>query len=544
MSKETIYVDQDDEITAVISKIENASEKVVAVVLPAHSTVFTSAINMKLIKKAQDKHKKSIVLITSNVHILPVAAAAGLHTAKNLASKPTLPKVAVVAANTDLPIQLDDSDASSAGLASAIATDADSDIIQLDNTVKEPKQKGVPFNKKLKVPNFNTFRIKVFGSSFLLVAVIIFWIFAAFVLPKATVTLKTDVSTIDSVLAVQVTTEVKTFDVTKLILPATMLDNKKTDTEKAPATGKKDVGTKASGTVKMINCNKDDKLSDTVRTVPGGTTITDTNGNQFVSQASVDVEPSSYTGNVCSSNKPSAAVAVVSVNSGGQYNLTARSYSVGGFVTITANDGTGMGGGTSKIIVVLSAQDIEAAKSRLAGKSKTAASSELITQLEASGLVALPETLTEGAPAITASAAPDAEVTEVTVTQVISYTMLAVSKTDIQSLVEADVKTKISDNQLKILDNGIDKKQLQITTRTSPSDQKLQITTVATVGPDIDIVGVANDVAGKSRGDIQTMLSQRSGVKEVVVRYDPFWVTKTPKKASKIIVVVEQVNAK
>lgn len=544
MSKETIYVDQDDEITAVISKIENASEKVVAVVLPAHSTVFTSAINMKLIKKAQDKHKKSIVLITSNVHILPVAAAAGLHTAKNLASKPTLPKVAVVAANTDLPIQLDDSDASSAGLASAIATDADSDIIQLDNTVKEPKQKGVPFNKKLKVPNFNTFRIKVFGSSFLLVAVIIFWIFAAFVLPKATVTLKTDVSTIDSVLAVQVTTEVKTFDVTKLILPATMLDNKKTDTEKAPATGKKDVGTKASGTVKMINCNKDDKLSDTVRTVPGGTTITDTNGNQFVSQASVDVEPSSYTGNVCSSNKPSAAVAVVSVNSGGQYNLTARSYSVGGFVTITANDGTGMGGGTSKIIVVLSAQDIEAAKSRLAGKSKTAASSELITQLEASSLVALPETLTEGAPAITASAAPDAEVTEVTVTQVISYTMLAVSKTDIQSLVEADVKTKISDNQLKILDNGIDKKQLQITTRTSPSDQKLQITTVATVGPDIDIVGVANDVAGKSRGDIQTMLSQRSGVKEVVVRYDPFWVTKTPKKASKIIVVVEQVNAK
>ncbi len=540
MSKETIYVDQDDEITAVISKIESSREKVVAVVLPAHSTVFTSAINMKLIKKAQDKHKKSIVLITSNVHILPVAAAAGLHTAKNLASKPTLPKVAVATANTDLPIQLDDSDASSVGLASAIATDADSDIIQLDNTVKEPKQKGVPFNKKLKVPNFNTFRIKVFAGSFLLVAVIIFWIFAAFVLPKATVTIKTDVSTIDSVLAVQATTEVKTFDVSKLILPATMLDNKKTDTEKAPATGKKDVGTKASGSMVITNC------TDATVTVPAGTSFTNS-GYSFALDAAVNVPGSNFfsaqNGGACKKDGKANGT-VTAMKAGGDSNLTAGQNYVSSFASTVTGVGGAMGGGTSKIIVVLSAQDIEAAKARLAGKSKTAASSELITQLEASGLVALPETLTESAPAITASAAPDAEVTEVTVTQVISYTMLAVSKTDIQSLVEADVKTKISDNQLKILDNGIDKKQLQITSKTSPSDQKLQITTVATVGPDIDIVGVANDVAGKSRGDIQTMLSQRSGVKEVVVRYDPFWVTKTPKKASKIIVVVEQVNAK
>lgn len=540
MSKETIYVDQDDEITAVISKIENASEKVVAVVLPAHSTVFTSAINMKLIKKAQDKHKKSIVLITSNVHILPVAAAAGLHTAKNLASKPTLPKVAVAAANTDLPIQLDDSDTSAVGLASAITSDADSDIIQLDNTVKEPKQKGVPFNKKLKVPNFNTFRIKVFAGSFLLVAAIIFWMFAAFVLPKATVTIKTDVSTIDSVLVVQATTEVKTFDVSKLILPATMLDNKKTDTEKAPATGKKDVGTKASGSMVITNC------TDATVTVPAGTSFTNS-GYSFALDAAVNVPGSNFfsaqNGGACKKDGKANGT-VTAMKAGGDSNLTAGQNYVSSFASTVTGVGGAMGGGTSKIIVVLSAQDIEAAKARLAGKSKTAASSELITQLEVSGLVALPETLTEGAPAITASAAPDAEVTEVTVTQVITYTMLAVSKTDIQSLVEADVKTKISDNQLKILDNGIDKKQLQITTKTSPSDQKLQITTVATVGPDIDIVGVANDVAGKSRGDIQTMLSQRSGVKEVVVSYDPFWVTKTPKKASKIIVVVKQVNAK
>lgn len=546
MAKETIYVDQDDEITAVISKIELAREKVVAVVLPVHSTVFTSSINMKLIKKAEDTYKKSVVLITNNANVLPIAGAAGLHTAKNLASKPILHKVATESKKAEQPIELvDDGSAAVVGTAAAAdAVAADSDVIELDNTVKEPKQKGVPFNKKLKVPNFHSFRLKVFLGAFLAVALVVFWIFAAFILPKATVTLKTDVSTVDSVLALQATTDVKDFDVTKPILPATMLETKKSDTEAMPATGKKDVGTKATGSVKMINCNKDDKLSDTIRTVAAGTTITDTNGNQFITQGPVNVEPSSYVGNNCSSNKPSAAVSVVAANSGGQYNLTARAYSVGGFATITANDSTGMGGGTSKMITVISQQDIDAAKAKLAGKSKTAASSELITQLEQSGLIALPETLAEGTPKITNSAAVDAEVAEVTVSQEVSYTMLAVSKDNIKSLIEADVKLKITDDKLKILDNGIDKRQLQITEKKAPNDQKLQITTVATVGPDIDTSGIANEVAGKSRGEIQTLLSKRSGVKDVVVRYDPFWVTKTPSKASKIVVVVEQVNAK
>jgi hypothetical protein len=323
-----------------------------------------------------------------------------------------------------------------------------------------------------------------------------------------------------------------------------MQETKKSDTEKVAATGKKDIGTKATGSVKMINCNKDDKLSDTIRTVPAGATITDTSGNAFITQVEVDVEPSSFTANTCAANKPSSSVAVIATKSGGQYNLTARSYTVGGFSTITANDSVGMGGGTSKLVTVVSEEDITAAKAKLTGKSKTAAQSELITKLEQSGLFALTETLSEGTPKITISAEVDSEVADVVVTQDTTYTMLAVSKTDIQNLLEADIKSKISDNKLKILNNGLDKKQILITEKKSPSDQKLQITAIATVGPDIDTSGIASEVVGMNRGDIQTLLLQRSGVKDVVVRYDPFWVSKTPKKASKINVVVEQVNAK
>ncbi|NBU33146.1 hypothetical protein EB118_01445 [bacterium] len=535
MAKQTIYVDQDDEITAVIGKIKQSTNKVIAVVLPAHTGVFTSTINLKLIKKAEDTYKKSIVLITSSPAIVAAAGAAGLHTAKNLTSKPVLHKATspllTVVASVDLEEPGDTPpDTDKVGV-------NDNDVIQLDNTVKEPKQKGDSFNKKLKVPNFNSFRLKVVLGSSLLVVVVVFWIFAAFVLPKATITLKTDVSSIDSVLQLQATTNVKDFDASKPILPATIQETKKSDTEKVAATGKKDIGTKATGDMTLVNC------TDVSVLVPAGTSFTNS-GYSFALDESITVPGSDFFSNGNCKKNGKAISTVTAQKAGGESNLTAGRDYVSSFATTITGVGGAMGGGTSKLVTVVSEEDITAAKAKLAGKSKTAAQSELITMLEQSGLFALTETLSEGTPKITTSAEVDAEVADVVVTQETTYTMLAVSKTDIQNLLEADIKSKISDNKLKILNNGLDKKQILITEKKSPSDQKLQITAIATVGPDIDTSGIANEVVGMSRGDIQALLLQRSGVKDVVVRYDPFWVTKTPKKASKINVVVEQVNAK
>lgn len=44
--KDTIYVDIDDEITAVIDKIQNSSSKVVALVLPKRAATFQSIVNI------------------------------------------------------------------------------------------------------------------------------------------------------------------------------------------------------------------------------------------------------------------------------------------------------------------------------------------------------------------------------------------------------------------------------------------------------------------------------------------------------------------
>ncbi|HET7827321.1 MAG TPA: hypothetical protein VFK97_00440, partial [Candidatus Saccharimonadales bacterium] len=89
--KEVIYIDVDDEITSIIDKVENAKEKVVALVLPKRAASLQSIVNMKLLKRSADQVDKSPVLITSEAALLPLAGAAGLYVSKNLQSPPEVP---------------------------------------------------------------------------------------------------------------------------------------------------------------------------------------------------------------------------------------------------------------------------------------------------------------------------------------------------------------------------------------------------------------------------------------------------------------------
>src|SRR3954465_8126538 len=90
--KDTIYVDIDDEITSIIDKVENAEQKVVALVLPKRAASLQSIVNMKLLARSAKTAGKNPVLITSEAALLPLAGAAGLHVAKNLQSKPEVPE--------------------------------------------------------------------------------------------------------------------------------------------------------------------------------------------------------------------------------------------------------------------------------------------------------------------------------------------------------------------------------------------------------------------------------------------------------------------
>ncbi len=536
MAKEVLYIDIDDDISGIINKLEESSDKVVALVLPKHATTFLSTVNMKLLKKAADASKKSLVLITSDPSILPLASSAGLHTAKSLSSKPVLAKVAKekLVSNNVSSEDLDDI----AEVPTVKPTNANDDVIEIDNTQKFTKVVTLgKKNHKLKVPNFNSFRLRVFLGAFAILLLIVGWFVGFVIMPKATITLKTDVSNVDSSIQFTANAALKEFDAKTPILPATVAESKQKDSEKVPATGKKDIGTKAQGNVSLKNCT----ATDGAVLIPAGTTVF-AQGYNFLTGADVTLPASSFSGGG-SCTTAAKIITVIAEKAGGEYNLSPTTYKVANFASVVAA-GEAMGGGTSKLITVISAADIDSAKQKLTGKSKALAITDLTTNLETQSLLALGDTLSETAPVFTVGAAVDTEATDVTVSSVTTYTMLGVKPDDLKTLIEADVTTKITDSQQKILDNGMGSKKLVLIDKKSPSEQKLSITVVAIVGPDIVTSGISAETVGKTTGDIQKLLTARAGVKEVTVHYEPFWVTSTPKNASKIRVIVEQVNAK
>ena len=66
MRKDVIYIDVDDDITAVIGKVKAAKHSIVALVPPARVSMLQSAVNLRLLKKAAERDDKKLVLVSNN----------------------------------------------------------------------------------------------------------------------------------------------------------------------------------------------------------------------------------------------------------------------------------------------------------------------------------------------------------------------------------------------------------------------------------------------------------------------------------------------
>lgn len=555
--KDTIYIDIEDEITGIIDKIRSSKEKIVALVLPKRATVFHSIVNMKLLKRTIDETKKNVVLITSEAGILPLAGAVGVYVAKTLQSKPAIPSAAALAKN-DSDINIvnvnDDNDvsldkAAPVGALAGLPLDEEDETIEVggsDSDVSEGDGKATDkksANKKLKIPNFEKFRVRLFLGILAIALLITGWIFAVMILPKARITIKTDTTGVVTGLTLTASPKAKELDKATSIVPALNKEYKKTDALKAAATGEKNNGTKASGTITLTNCIDDGAA----HTIPAGTGFS-SGEFTFITNEAVTLEPALYSGSTCKSATfgLSKSVAVTANQGGDKYNLSARSYNSPASLS-TANGavtaaGSAMSGGTSKIVKVVSQSDIDTTKQKILDQNIQTSKDELSKQLKAEGYLPLTETFAAGNPVVTASPNVNEEGAEVNVSIVINYTMLGAKEDAVKQLVEDDVKQHIDITKQTILDNGLSKAAFQILEKRPTGEVKFSLNTEVIAGVQQDTDSIKRAVAGKKRGETQTIIQQRPGVKDVSINYSPFFVFSTPKKLSKITVTFEQVN--
>lgn len=549
-TKDTIYLDIDEEITGIIGKVQNSPKNIVALVLPKRASVLQSTVNMKLLKRAADQSGKKAVLITSEAGLLPLAGAAGIYVANNLNAKPYLPAgpTASPAASDSSPVSLDDKEIDPKTPVGQLMWSGKKgdDTIEIDNSTpataaagaaaaKAPKKAG----KKLSIPNFDRFRKKFFLIGALLLLLVVGLVWAFMFAPKATVTLKTESKEVTAPISFTADTSISDSNFEDQVLRADKRELSKTDTEKVPATGQKDKGTKASGTIRLYNCSKADKLADTVRTVPAGTGVS-AGGLTFILASSVNVEPSSYSGDTCQKNKLSAPATVTAQNNGDKYNLSARDYAIAGFSTLTGQ-GSDMSGGTSTVVKIVSQVDVDGAKQKIADKQKTA-KDELKQQFAKDDLIALEETFAGSTPVINATPAVDSEASEVTVTSASTYTMLAVKKDDLKKLVKEELKKRPDTKDQNVLNEGIDTAEFATGKKPSATATEIAMQTTVILGPGINQDELKKQIAGKKSGEAEGLLGKIEGVTEARVDLKPFWVTKISGKPNRVNFVIQQAN--
>ncbi len=575
--KETIYIDIDDEITTVIDKIRSADASIIAIVLPKRATMLQSRVNMKLLKKAADCAKKNIVLITAETSLLSLAGAVGVYVAKTLQSKPEIPVVkgldvddSVVtvdgsdqddfdkAGAADTPIGAlaePDSDEQKTTPSSKVKpeltplvipmTGADPDeSIEFDNSAEkdeakddEPSDKKGASNKdkKLKVPNFERFRLRLIIAAVLVIVLIVGFIFANMILPKASVTINTNTSTVNASLPVNLDTTASSVNTTQSIIPAQNQSVQETYSQQVPTTGQQNEGASATGTVTMSaqECNSITQPAD----VGPGVGLT-ANGLTFITQQDTSFTFSKIK-NGCIFFTASGPTPITAQNPGASYNINPASFTVSGRPDVTATSANPTTGGTDNIIQIVSQADINNAQQKISTPDTTTVKAKLEATLQQAGLYPLTGTFAIGAPTTTNSSNVGDQATTVTVTEAITYTMFGIKKAYLQTLLDSNIDQQIDTSKQMIISDGLSNPTIAVVNQTATTAQ-LTVQATATAGPKLDLVSLKQQIAGKKEGDVKTIIGGNPGVTSVSVHYSPFWVNSTPSKVSKITITIKK----
>lgn len=525
MNKDVIYIDVEDDITNIVSKIKDSKARIVALVPPKRVGILQSAVNMRLLNRAAENAEKRIVLITGDQALSGLAAAARIPVAKTLQSRPEIAEIPAIDVDdgddvidgSEIPVgELADKATPKARNKADDAIDA---AIAEDEKPSKPAKPIKPAGKgKPKVPDFNVFRKKLVLIGGGIVLFILFMVWAIWFAPHATVviTAKTTTSTVDKSVTLKQDGKV---DAANNIIKSLRQEQKKDISVDFTPTGKKKVGEKASGTMHLVRTS----VSSLTLTIPAGTSFS-SGDYTFVS-----TEPASLSGTSIGPGGVIQSVATVKVQAtqvGSEYNLSSRSYSsnVSGFSAA----GTAMSGGSSREVTVVSADDVAKAKVKLDAQ-KDASLQSAVKALFPSSSIVINESYQEARSNPTPSVAVDHEASgTVQLKTTVTASMQGIDRSDMKQFLEDTLKKEIgSKKNQKIYNDGSNEvKFAQYSERNNAV--QVRLTANAKIGPEIDEHKVKEQVKGRNYGDVQSSLESIEGVQDVDTKFSPFWVRTVP----------------
>ena len=539
MTKDVIYIDVEDDITAIIGKVKSSKSKIVALVPPKRIGVLQSAVNLRLIERAASTNDKRMVIITGNKALQSLAASAKIPVAKNLQSKPELADIAALSVDdgndiidgSELPIgdharmSGDELAPKSTKKVPVVSDQPSSEPIATTSTAT--KNIARP---KAKVPNFNTFRKKLVFGILAAILLIAFGIWAIWFAPRATVyvTAETTETSVNEALTISGDSD---NDINTKTLRASTQTMTKDASIDFDATGSKDIGKKASGQIVFNNCEEDHDI-----TIPAGTTVSAA-GKSYITGESVTVPAGRADfGRGCAQAGKSGPVSITASNRGSDYNMPGgTTFNVSGHSNdstaryFNATSTTSISGGSTEIIKVVSSKDISDAEQELRRENADQYREELAGQFD-ENVIVLTDTFDVDLSEVESSPGQGdrANNGKAKLTGKVTYTMLGVSRSEIGSYLDDYFAKQLEGNKdQRVYENG--SKDAEFNT-VETTDGKVTANLVATgkIGPKIEDSKIKDIAKGKRYGEIQSEVESIQGVNDVDVKYWPFWVSSAP----------------
>jgi hypothetical protein len=508
---------------------------------------------------------KQLVVVTNNQALVSLAAAAKIPVAKNLQSKPEIADVPALAVDdgddiidgSQLPVG---EHAAMAGTRepllkpkSNVVPVIDSNELENIDIDGEPVKaagavatKAAPASSKKpksKIPNFNSFRKKLFfgvaGAIALTALLIWMYVFA----PAATVivTAKAAPNNISGTVTLG---GAQATDFTKGVVSSVTQTIKQDNKVTFDATGSKQICNKATGQVVFQNCDSTSTVS-----IAAGTTINSADGHNYVTQQAASVPGGNGGFLGCSSPGTSGAVDVVAADLGSGYNQNAATnFDVAGqtacnpsgdayFCAVSNN---GISGGTSQTVKAVSQSDFDQAKAKLQGTSQDAIKKQLQAKFTSDQIVINDSFTAVAGDAVSSPAVGEAMpdgTTQATLTVSTTYTMTAVPKSAAQAYITAALQAQITNKNSQRIYEGNEK--IAFSNYGAPSDTvaaSASINAVGYIGPNLQAADVKKQVVGQKTGQVQATIGTIDGVSDVKVNYSYFWVNKVPNDTKKITV--------
>ncbi len=384
MERDTIYLDNDEEITSVVDKLKKTDYSAIDLVIPKEALILQSVVNLKLLKRQAESLGKEITLVTQDKVGRKLAEQIGIpvvgkpgETPKEVhmseADKEMVAVAAGAAAASAVEATAHKVEAEEEDLGEEIEFKKESDDGLLEETSEvvgsETPKEGVEKSSEIVPPrpiskDLKKKRLKraLIGIGFLSLALFIAgYIYLPMIRIK--VQLAAEKKEVDFTFTAD--KSYTSVDTGAQVIPAQEITAELEESYKYAATGKKDAGTKATGTIKLIDNGYSTAPNPPTTIIAGTRFVSSGSSLTFRSTVNVSVPVSSYSGGVL---QPGASidVAVQADQNGDKYNIGATTFTIpgltGDYSKMSASSSAAFTGGTTKQINVVTQTDLNAAK--------------------------------------------------------------------------------------------------------------------------------------------------------------------------------------